>query len=54
MDYILEPLAYTAGIEKKRDKVRFAEQAWMFLYASAFWSLGMVSMGGAIDILVAD
>ena len=42
LDYILEPLAAMAGIEKKKDKVRFAEQAWVFLYDSSFWSLGMV------------
>ncbi|KAL8788143.1 MAG: hypothetical protein Q9195_007451 [Heterodermia aff. obscurata] len=41
MDYILVPLAQLAGIEKKKEKVRFAEQAWIFLYSSAFWSLGM-------------
>ena len=42
MDYVLVPLAQLAGIEKKKEKVRFAEQAWIFLYSSAFWSLGMV------------
>lgn len=42
MDYVLEPLAFMAGIEKKKEKVRFAEQAWIFLYDTAFWSLGMV------------
>ncbi|KAL8824896.1 MAG: hypothetical protein Q9191_004749 [Dirinaria sp. TL-2023a] len=44
MDYILEPLAFMAGIEKKKEKVRFAEQAWIFLYSSSFWSLGMYLM----------
>ena len=43
MDYLLTPLAQIAGIEKKKGRVRFAEQAWIFLYYSAFWSLGMVS-----------
>lgn len=42
LDYILEPLAGMAGIDKKKDKVRFAEQAWIITYDSAFWSLGMV------------
>ena len=42
MDYILVPLALRGGIKKKKDKVRFAEQAWMFLYSGTFWSLGMV------------
>ena len=43
MEYILLPLAEYAGIGKKKERIRFAEQAWIFLYASAFWSLGMVS-----------
>ena len=43
MDYVLVPLAEYAGIEKKKERVRFAEQAWIFLYPGAFWSLGMVS-----------
>ena len=44
LDYILEPLAQIAGIDKKKVKVRFAEQAWIFIYSTAFWSLGMVSL----------
>jgi len=43
MDYLLVPLAQRAGIGKKKEKVRFAEQAWIFIYYGAFWSLGMVS-----------
>lgn len=43
MDYVLAPLAQRAGIGKKEEVVRFAEQGWIFLYPSAFWSLGMVS-----------
>lgn len=42
MDYILAPLAQMAGIERTKEKVRFAEQAWICVYATAFWSLGMV------------
>ena len=42
MDYALTPLAQLAGIGKKKARVRFAEQAWIFLYYSAFWSIGMV------------
>ena len=42
MDYVLTPLAQLAGIGKKKARVRFAEQAWIFLYYSAFWSIGMV------------
>ena len=43
MNYILEPLAHLANIHKKKDKVRFAEQAWVFIYDTAFWCLGMVN-----------
>ena len=43
MDYLLVPLAQRASIGKKKDMVRFAEQAWIFIYDGAFWSLGMVS-----------
>ena len=42
MDYVLVPLALRGGIEKKKDKIRFAEQGWMFLYSGAFWLFGMV------------
>jgi len=44
MDYILEPLAHMAGIDKKKEKVRFAEQAWTIIYYTASWSLGMVGL----------
>ena len=43
MDYVLMPLARASGIQKKKARVRFAEQAWLLLYSSIFWSLGMVS-----------
>ena len=42
MDYVLTPLAAWAGIERKKARVRFAEQAWILLYYGAFWSCGMV------------
>ena len=42
LDYLLAPLAQLAGVNKKKDKVRFAEQAWVLIYYSAFWLLGMV------------
>jgi hypothetical protein len=42
MDYILSPLAQWAGLNKKKEKVRFAEQAWVLIYYGVFWSLGMV------------
>ena len=42
MDYLLTPTAAWAGVEKKKARVRFAEQAWILLYYGAFWSCGMV------------
>ena len=45
MDYLLVPLAQRAGISKRKEKIRFAEQAWILIYPSLFWSLGMVCDG---------
>lgn len=42
MDYLLVPLAQMAGVTTKKDKTRFAEQAWILIYDSTVWSLGMV------------
>ena len=42
MDYILSPLARWAGIEVPRNQIRFAEQAWLLVFYSVFWPLGMV------------
>ena len=42
MSYILLPLAGALEIRKTKKKVRFAEQAWLFLYYLVFWSIGMV------------
>lgn len=44
LDYLLMPLAQLAGVHKKKDKVRFAEQAWILIYDSVFWTLGMVGV----------
>ncbi|KAL8838207.1 MAG: hypothetical protein Q9170_002250 [Blastenia crenularia] len=44
MDYVLMPLAQVMGLEKKKDKTRFAEQAWVLIYDTVFWSLGMYLM----------
>ena len=44
MDYLLLPIAATCGIRKKKAKVRFAEQAWILVYAGMFWSTGMYIM----------
>lgn len=42
MDYALAPLTQLVGLEKKKEKTRFAEQAWVLMYDAVFWSLGMV------------
>ena len=42
LDYILLPIAQLQGITKRKEKIRFAEQAWILLYGSIFWTLGMV------------
>lgn len=42
MDYIFTPLARRGGISTKRGLIRFAEQAWLLVYYSVFWTLGMV------------
>lgn len=43
MDYVLIPLARVTGVLKKK-YLRFAEQAWAFLYYSTAFSYGIVSM----------
>jgi hypothetical protein len=42
LSYALMPLARLAGVRTLKARVRFAEQAWLFLYDSAFFSLGLV------------
>lgn len=42
MDFVLTPLAKLGGIKDRNDVTRFAEQAWLLIYCSVFWSLGMV------------
>lgn len=44
MDYVLAPIAQAAGVEKKNHQVRFTEQAWVLIYSSVFFSLGMFLM----------
>ncbi len=47
MEYILAPFARSQGILKKKAVTRFSEQAWMLVYYSVFWPLGMVSLFSA-------
>ena len=42
MDYILLPWARSLGIHKKKKGLRFAEQAWLIVYYSFFWTGGLV------------
>ncbi|KAI1337228.1 longevity assurance proteins LAG1/LAC1 [Xylariaceae sp. FL0016] len=41
MEHILAPLAKHWGVSKKKDITRFSEQAWLLIYYSIFWTLGM-------------
>ncbi|KAK4237886.1 TLC domain-containing protein [Achaetomium macrosporum] len=41
MEYILAPFAKSQGMSKRKDITRFSEQAWMVVYYSVFWPLGL-------------
>ncbi|RDL33014.1 uncharacterized protein BP5553_08453 [Venustampulla echinocandica] len=41
MEYVLAPLARLLGLSKTKEVTRFSEQAWMLMYYSVFWPLGM-------------
>ncbi|KAL8383423.1 hypothetical protein RB595_006940 [Gaeumannomyces hyphopodioides] len=41
MQHILSPLAQWLGATGTRQRTRFAEQGWMFLYYLCFWPLGL-------------
>lgn len=42
MSYVLQPFARWSGVKRRKGQVRFAEQAWLFLYDASFFSLGLV------------
>jgi len=42
MDYVLAPIAQASGIKKQKERVRFAEQAWIFIYGTVIFSLGLL------------
>lgn len=42
MDYMLDPLARLGGIRTRKGLDRFKEQAWLIVYYTISWSLGMV------------
>ncbi|POR38402.1 TRAM/LAG1/CLN8 domain-like protein [Tolypocladium paradoxum] len=41
MEYILAPFARLQGVTKRKVLTRFSEQAWLLVYYSVFWTLGM-------------
>ncbi|KAM4065560.1 TLC domain-containing protein [Hirsutella rhossiliensis] len=41
MEYVLAPFARLQGVAKRKILTRFSEQAWLLLYYSVFWTLGM-------------
>ncbi|ETS01909.1 longevity assurance proteins LAG1/LAC1 [Trichoderma reesei RUT C-30] len=41
MAFVLSPLAKRCGIEKRRDRERFAEQTWNIIHYSFFWPFGI-------------
>ncbi len=43
MEYILAPFAKSQGITERKPVTRFSEQAWLLVYYTLFWPLGMVS-----------
>lgn len=52
MEYFLDPLARLGGIKTKKGLDRFKEQAWLVIYCTCSWSLGMVSPQVALEALV--
>jgi len=44
MDYVLSPLASALGLKERKPKVRFAEQAWIVMYNTLSFSIGMYTM----------
>ena len=53
MDYALMPLSKMAGVQKVRDQARFCEQAWLLIYYSVFWTIGMVGRSTCCTITAA-
>ncbi|ORY67786.1 TLC domain-containing protein [Pseudomassariella vexata] len=41
MENILAPLAKIWGISKRKEITRFSEQAWLLIYYTVFWTLGL-------------
>jgi acyl-CoA-dependent ceramide synthase len=41
MDYVLKPLAVKLRVSKPKTQTRFAEQSYMIIYYTVFWSWGL-------------
>ncbi|KAI1361104.1 TLC domain-containing protein [Xylaria arbuscula] len=41
MEHVFAPLAKQWGLNKRKDMTRFSEQAWLLVYYSFFWPLGV-------------
>ncbi|KAK4216781.1 longevity assurance proteins LAG1/LAC1 [Rhypophila decipiens] len=41
MEYVLAPFAKSQGVSKRKDITRFSEQAWLLMYYTVFWSMGV-------------
>ncbi|KAI2639218.1 TLC domain-containing protein [Xylaria nigripes] len=41
MEHIFAPLAKQWGLKKRKDMTRFSEQAWLLVYYSFFWPIGV-------------
>jgi hypothetical protein len=54
MDYILIPFAKSHNVRTERNQTRFAEQAWLLIYYSVFWTLGMVSPMTRVRVIIAN
>lgn len=52
MDYVLAPIAQASGIKKQKERVRFAEQAWIFIYGTVIFSLGLVRLLELRDVVL--
>ncbi|KAF1945581.1 longevity assurance proteins LAG1/LAC1 [Clathrospora elynae] len=44
MEYLLDPLARLGGVRTKKGLDRFKEQAWLIIYDTSMWALGMYIM----------
>lgn len=53
MEYVLASIAKVQGITKRKLLTRFTEQAWLMVYYSFFWPMGVVSFWTATNVELA-